>query len=131
MPEDPSTLPPTKEGQNTIIKNLSNIFMTLIGLALTALFAWGRSISEHANNSDVTIQGLKDEIIRLEAKLDGTNKGLKADIQEVASDVDELKDDAEKVHDDLKIRTTKVEDWQMYWQLYHPIISPTTIKNSK
>ena len=112
---------PTKEGQNLIIKNLSSIFMTLVGLSIAALFAWAQKVSNDSNANKVIIQSLQDEITRLEAKLNGTNTGLKNDIQDVRNDIDQLQTDGEKIHDDLKIRTTRVEDWQTYWQLYHPI----------
>lgn len=109
---------PTKEGQNIIIKNLSSIFMTLMGLALAALFAWGQQVSKENGETKIVVQQLKDEIQRLEAKIDGQVRGIRADIQDNANDIEEVKLDAEHVHDDLKTRMTKQEDWVKFFEQY-------------
>lgn len=111
--------PPTKEGQNIIIKNLSSIFMTLMGLLLAYLFSWGKDLSTRLATDDILFQTYKDEITRLEAKVDGQQKGLLNKIQDNANDIDDLKNDAEKVHDDLKTRIIHQEDWSKAWEQYH------------
>lgn len=112
---------PTKEGQNIIIKNLSSIFMTLMGLLIAYLFNWASTVSKESNENKVVIQSLKDELTRLEAKQDGQIRGVKASVEDVQSDVNDLKSDAEHVHDDLKMRTIKVEDWQKFYEIVHPL----------
>lgn len=113
---------PTKEGQNKIIGNLNltNVFMSIITLAIGAAFAWVSKVGDKSTETQLHLQSLEDKMIKLEAKGDGQIKGVRADIEDIRSDISKIETDAEKTHDDLKMRTTKVEDWQKFYEMIHP-----------
>lgn len=98
MPEGP-----TKDGQNIIIRNLSQISMTILGLAIAALFGWGQTLSKEVAENKVVIQELKDRI-----------SDLSQDIKDNESNLSDLKLSVEYNHDDSRIRITRLEDWQIF-----------------
>lgn len=105
---------PTKEGQNAIIKNLSQISMTVLGLAIAGLFAWGQGLSRDINDNKVIIQALQDKIEGLNKKIDNQMLNVYKDIHDNEGDISDLNQKVESMHDDSRIRITHLEDWQLF-----------------
>lgn len=96
---------PTRENQSLIIKNLNNIFVSLVVIAVGGLFTWGvnlsRTINEQKDQYDQTIVGLRGEINALQNEVNDDEK-----------DIQDLQAKTESEHDDTRIRLTKLEDWE-------------------